>query len=267
MAKITKNGACYLTAHGKPVIRQEEKNHVAFSKIQWENTVNRISAAKFLNAGTFFVSMIVIGSFMTDTIIASAQAQTQPGVKRKFGPGQNAAPVRGVRPQGRAPVQRQRPPQAAPAEVIATEGKWIVQCDAPIPGAKDAAKKPRECGLLQTAVHKTNKQLGLTLILRQAKQGKQTTTMMQILAPVGVYLPTGVALEVDGKAAGRVPFSRCGPRFCVAFAQMRKETLATLQKGKKGKFLIYEAPGVGIPIDLELAGFSTAFKILEKIPK
>ncbi len=228
--------------------------------------MNRIPAAKFLNAGAFFVSMIAIGSFVTDTVIATAQAQTQPGVKRKFGPGQNAAPQR-VNPRGGAPVQQQQPQQTLPAEVIATKGKWIVQCDAPKPDEKDAAKKPRECGLLQTALHKTDKRLGLTLILRQVKQGEQTATMMQILAPIGVYLPTGVALEVDGKAAGRVPFSRCDPRFCVAFAQMRKETLATMQKGKNGKFLIYEAPGVGIPIELELTGFPAAFKILEKLPK
>jgi len=230
--------------------------------------VNIISVAKRLKVGTFFVSLIIAGSFVIDSAIASDPVPLrplQPGEKRKFGPGQNTPT--GVRPQGGALIQQQRPPQAPPAEVIATKGKWIVQCDAPIPGAKTAAKKPRECGLLQTVFHKTNKRLGLTLILRQTKQGKQIATMMQILAPTGVYLPTGVALEVDGKAAGRVPFSRCDPRFCVAFAQVRKETLATLRKGKKGKFLIYEAPGVGIPIDLELAGFSAAFKILEKIPK
>ena len=225
--------------------------------------MKKVSLTKVLKTSALFVSLAVAGSFVSGTVSTPADAQTQPTVKRKFGPGQNALP-RGVRP-GR-PVQQQRP-QPAPAEVIAKEGKWIVQCDAKKPAAAGAPKTPRECGILQTAVHKTNKRLGLTLILRQVKQGKKSATMMQILAPIGVYLPTGVALEVDGKAAGRVPFSRCDPRFCIAFAQMRKETLAKMKKGKKGKFLIYEAPGVGIPLNLDLAGFASAFKALEKTVK
>ncbi len=223
---------------------------------------------KFLKTSAFVVSMVAAGSFVTDVLTTTAAAQTQPGAKRQFGPGKNI-PRQGVRPQGAQPqgtAPARQQPQRPPAEVIAKEGKWVVQCDASIPGAS-GPKKPRECGLLQTALHKTNKQLGLTLILRLTKQDKKTTTMMQILAPNGVYLPTGVALEVDGKAAGRVPFSRCGPRFCVAFAQMRTETLAKIKKGKKGRFLIYEAPGVGIPLDLDLTGFSTAFKALENTTK
>lgn len=235
---------------------------------QREISVKNVSVAKLLKASALVVSMLAVGSFVSETISTTAQAQTQPGAqpaaKRKFGPGQNALP-RGPRPIRRGPAQ-QRQPQKPVADVVAKEGKWIVQCDKPLPGAA-AAKKPRTCGMLQTVVHKTNKRLGLTMVLTQVKKGKETGTMMRILAPIGVYLPTGVALEVDGSAAGRVPFSRCDPRFCVAFAQVRKETLAKMKKGKKGKFLIYEAPGVGIPLDLDLGGFSAALKALNKAQK
>jgi len=242
----------------------------SFKNNQRETTVNKFSAAKRLKTGIIFVSLIVAGNFAVDTAVASDPVQLQqgqalqPGEKRQFGPGQNVP--RGVRPQ--APIAGQPGQAQAPAgEIIAREGKWIVQCDKPAPGADGKAKTARTCGMLQTVIHKTNKRLGLTLIFAKVKQGKQTATMMRILAPVGVYLPTGIALEVDGAAAGRVPFSRCDPRFCIAFAQVRKETLAKMRKGKKGKFLIYEGPGIGIPLDLDLTGFSAGMKALENAQK
>lgn len=224
--------------------------------------MKKSSVANLLKTSTFIVSMLVVGSFLGDTVSVPAQAQTQPPAKRQFGPGKNVPRI--VRPRGQAPQQRQAPAPAAVVDTIAKEGKWLVQCDKQKPVAAGTPPKTRTCGMSQIAVHKTNKRLGLRFILSRVKQGKEIGTMMQILAPIGIYLPTGVALEVDGSAAGRVPFSRCNPSFCIAFAQVRKETLAKLKKGSKGKFLIYEAPGVSIPLDLDLGGFSAAFKILDK---
>ncbi|HFC05481.1 MAG TPA: hypothetical protein ENJ55_07215 [Rhizobiales bacterium] len=155
-------------------------------------------------------------------------------------------------------------PAKSTAETIGKFGKWVVQCDAVKKPADGSPPPKRACAMVQVALNAKNKKIGLTLILARLKQGKETATMMRIMAPISVYLPTGVALEVDGAAAGRVPFTRCLPQTCMAFAQVRKETLAKMKKGKKGKFLIYEAPGIGIPIDLDLTGFSSALKSLDK---
>ena len=223
--------------------------------------MNKLFVTQLLKTSTFVVSMLIVGSFLGETVSVPAHAQAQPAGKRKFGPGQNVP--RGIRPQGRAPQQQRQAPKPV-TDVIGKEGKWVIECDKQKPTADGTPPTAKTCGMSQIAIHKTNKRLGLRFILTRVKQGKEIGTMMQILAPIGIYLPTGVALEVDGSAAGRVPFSRCNPSFCIAFAQVRKETLAKLKKGSKGKFLIYEAPGVSIPLDLDLGGFSAAFKILDK---
>ena len=80
--------------------------------------------------------------------------------------------------------------------------------------------------------------------------------MMRVMAPIGVYLPTGVALEIDGAAVGRVPFTRCRPQICEAFAEASPETLAKMKKGTAANFIIYEAPGLGMPMKISLEGFS-----------
>ena len=45
------------------------------------------------------------------------------------------------------------------------------------------------------------------------------------MAPIGVFLPTGVGLEIDGVAVSRVPFSNCLPQICLARAEASPETL------------------------------------------
>ena len=224
--------------------------------------MKQISGSKLTQTSRLFLSLLIAGCFLTGagTGIQTGTAQAQEKQKRKFGPGQNAAP-KGARPQN--PRQRQpspQQPQQPKSKIVSKHGKWVIQCDVKKPGAKG---KPA-CALIQTAVNKDNKKIGLTLILARGKQGKEVATMMRIMAPISVYLPTGVALEVDGAAAGRVPFTRCLPQTCMAFAQVRKETLTKMQKGSKGKFLIYEAPGIGIPLELDLKGFSAALKALDK---
>ena len=82
---------------------------------------------------------------------------------------------------------------------------------------------------------------------------------MRVIAPIGVFLPTGVALEIDGNAVGRVPFTRCMPQVCMAFAEASPDTLEKMQEGQgSANFIIYEAPGIGLPMKLSLEGFSSA---------
>lgn len=188
--------------------------------------------------------------------LATPQVDAQQKPKRKFGPTENRAPLR--------LNQRQPNRKGPPPEIILKKGKWTVQCDAVDPKAGPEVKKKRGCGMSQIVISKKNKNIGLSLIIGKVKQGNQSAIMMRVLAPIGVFLPTGIALEVDGKPVGRVPFTRCLPQTCMAFAEARKETLAKMKKGKKARFLIYESPGVGIPLELDLSGFTASLDALEK---
>lgn len=204
------------------------------------------------------------------------------------------AQQRSPAPQGPAVNQfgpRVKPaarPQAAAPQVIASHGDWSIQCEqqpatasgpsaepagGPVPTAEKAAatdaQQPeapeRTCGILQTARHEQRKNIALTLVLVRGEQQGKEVTMMRVMAPIGVFLPTGVALEIDGEAVGRVPFTRCLPQMCVAFAEASPPTLEKLKKGGKANFIIYEAPGVGISLQLSLKGFTAALAELAKL--
>ncbi len=159
-------------------------------------------------------------------------------------------------------------PAAAPAvEVIATHGAWKIQCEAAPAGqaAAGQAEGQKQCGMVQSTQSEKNPKAVLTLVLIRGKQADKPVTMIRVMAPIGVFLPTGVALEIDGAAVGRVPFTRCMPQVCMAFAEASPETLDKMKKGTAANFIIYEAPGIGLPMKISLAGFSAAFNALGEL--
>lgn len=212
----------------------------------------------------------LFAGFLLFALIGEAYAQSN----RLPGPRVNAQP-------GRAG------PQVPAAQVIAKHGQWQVQCTQipvgpPAGGqqggaassggkgdktgaAKAQPKSVRQCGMLQSTASTERKNIALTLVMGTSKQGEKTVTMMRILVPVGVYLPLGVALEIDGAPVGRVPFIRCLPQICTAFAETTAETLTKMRKGAKANFIIYEAPGVGLTLPISLSGFTAAYNDLKKL--
>ena len=112
---------------------------------------------------------------------------------------------------------------------------------------------------------KDNK-IGISLIVKRFKgpDGK-VQTVMDAFAPIGVYLPTGVAMEIDGTALeGRMAFTRCLPRACDAFGEASEVTLKKFAKGKQITFYIYDRPGNGYPIKFPLSGFVESMADLDK---
>jgi invasion protein IalB len=166
------------------------------------------------------------------------------------------------------PGPRAQQGQQGPApEVVATHGDWKIQCEAARanPQGQTPAQPQKQCAMVQTGRSEKNAKLGLTTVFVRAKQNGKEITMLRILAPIGVYLPTGVALEVDGGAVGRIPFMRCLPQLCVAFGEAGDQTLDKFRKGTAANFIIYEAPGLGMPIKISLNGFAAAYTALGKL--
>ena len=203
-------------------------------------------------------SMLAAAGMASAMMTASmAQQQVSPVSPKQFGPRVNA-------PRAAAP-NRPKP------QLIAENGKWKVQCETRSPG-KDASGKAappqKVCAMVQISRDKERPQIALSLIMRQQKQGDRSATMMQIMAPIGVFLPTGIALEIDGAAVGRVPFVRClpqtraAPGLCTATAEAQKATLAKMKAGQAANFIIYEAPGAAIKMPISLDGFTASYKAL-----
>jgi invasion protein IalB len=95
------------------------------------------------------------------------------------------------------------------------------------------------------------------------KTADKQARILRILAPLGVLLPNGLGLIIDGKDLGRAYFTRCFSDGCFVQVIMDDAMLNALKAGSTAIFFIFqsEEEGIGLPVDL--TGFSDGFAALE----
>lgn len=134
-------------------------------------------------------------------------------------------------------------------------GDWQITCDTP-PGSAS-----EQCVIIQSVTAEDQPNVGLRVIaLRTADQQAR---LLRILAPLGVLLPNGLGLNIDGVDMGRVAFVRCLPNGCVAEVVMDDALLKALSDGKSALFVVFKTPEEGIGIPVSLNGFGEAFNQLK----
>ncbi len=148
-------------------------------------------------------------------------------------------------------------PLAAKAQtgtVKSQHGAWAVVCDQPAGAAGE------QCALLQNVVAEDRPEVGLSVLALKTADGK--AQILRVLAPLGILLPNGLGLYVDGKDIGRAQFVRCFEDGCYAEVILDETLRQTLSTGKAATFIVFQTPEEGIGIPVELAGFSEGFTAL-----
>jgi invasion protein IalB len=205
------------------------------------------------------VCQLALVAILSGSMVTSALAQdaAQPPVPpRGLGPRKAAKPQ--AAPEGAA--------QAPQVETVATHGQWQVQCSEAPPAAAGQPSPGKSCGMTQVVKSDKSENIGMSLIINRVKQNGKKITMMRALVPIGVYLPTGVAMEIDGAALeGRMSFTRCNPRACEGFGEASDTTMKKFMKGQAATFYIYDRPGNGYPLKVSLEGFAQAIADLDKM--
>lgn len=140
--------------------------------------------------------------------------------------------------------------------IRSTHGAWSIICDTP-PGATAEV-----CAMQQMVISQDRPEMGLAIaVLRTADNKAEVLT---VLTPLGVLLPNGLGLTVDGKNIGRAYFARCYADGCRVEVILDKPLLDALSTGKTAVFSVFDSPeeGIGFPVDLN--GFAQAFAALPK---
>jgi len=145
-------------------------------------------------------------------------------------------------------------PVLAQGIVKAQHGDWQMSCDTP-PGASF-----EQCAIIQNVTAENQPNVGLSVIV--LKTADQQARLLRVLAPLGVLLPNGLGLNIDGTDMGRVAFVRCLPNGCVAEVIMDDALIDTLSKGTTAIFVVFKTPEEGIGIPVSLIGFGDGFAAL-----
>jgi invasion protein IalB len=135
--------------------------------------------------------------------------------------------------------------------VKAQYGDWQMSCDTP-PGASF-----EQCAIIQNVTAEDQPNVGLSVIV--LKTADRQARLLRVQAPLGVLLPNGLGLNIDGADIGRVAFVRCLPNGCVAEVVLDDELIRKLSTGQNAIFVVFKTPEEGIGIPVSLNGFADGF--------
>ena len=157
------------------------------------------------------------------------------------------APAFAGPPENTVPSPAALSPGAADGNVKAQHGDWQVVCKAPPVGAKNEV-----CALVQSVTAEDRNNVGLTIYFQKFSNG---TKVLRVFAPLGILLPPGIGLKVDGVDIGHAPFLRCHTFACYAQVTVDDKLVQQLQTGKTAIFIIFQTEEAGIGIPISLNGF------------
>jgi invasion protein IalB len=145
-------------------------------------------------------------------------------------------------------------PAAAQGVVKNTFGDWQLRCETP------AGAKNEQCAIVQSVAAEDRPNVTLLVIVLRTADGK--SRLLRVVAPLGVLLPAGLGLKIDGADIGRAGFVRCLTTGCVAEVVLEDNLIEQLKKGQSATFIVFQTPEEGIGIPVSLKGFGPGFDSL-----
>lgn len=142
-----------------------------------------------------------------------------------------------------------------PTMVRANHGAWSMICDQP-PGST-----LEQCALMQNVIADDRPEIGLSIAV--LKTADRQATLLRVLSPLGVFLPEGMGLFVDGVNIGKAAFSRCYLDGCYVEVDIDEDLMKILRAGTEAVFTLnfsIDQDTIGIPVDL--SGFGEGFDAL-----
>jgi invasion protein IalB len=139
-----------------------------------------------------------------------------------------------------------RAQQSVPAQQTA----WISTC------SSTARTISLECALEQRA-STANGQFAAGLTLRIPPETRAPVAMIQV--PLGLFVPAGVTIDVDGKGSQTLPFQTCNVNGCFAGFPLAAETLDSMLKGRRLSVAYQYLDKRNVSVPISLTGFAEAY--------
>jgi len=131
---------------------------------------------------------------------------------------------------------------------------WVYQCGAE--GLKDD-----KCYIMQNIFIKES---GLRLLgVAIGYVGPNKSPWLLLTIPLGVFLPAGMSLDIDGGEEIKIPLRICLPDGCTSSIKLDKNLLTTMKKGSKANVVFVDGKTQKqIKVVVSLTGFTRAFLAL-----
>lgn len=115
-----------------------------------------------------------------------------------------------------------------------------------------------QCSMNHTVSIKETGQVLFNVTLRIPIEAGQPP-YLDIVAPLGFYLPNGLALTVADEAFASLAINRCDANGCYAGAVLTDEQLGQLKQGLGLSLAFYPKPEQSAQVEIPLIGFTEAY--------
>jgi invasion protein IalB len=154
-----------------------------------------------------------------------------------------------------APIFAPALAQAAP-EDGKTYKDWVIRCETP---TGEAAER---CFIVQNLVLKDQNQRVLLVAITYTA-GKPNPVAVLTL-PLGISLPPGITLRIDGGEPHRFAIERCVANGCKVGFILTRALLARFKAGLKAEILVHDASRSPINLPVSLRGFTAALAAIKQ---
>ncbi len=136
-------------------------------------------------------------------------------------------------------------------------GDWTVRCQG------DTEKGNRRCVLVQSAHRNENDKKQQVMLTAVGYFSKDQRLGVLFTVPLGLFLPAGLMLKVDGHDdIKRLPYQICNRDGCRAGFPLNDRWLALFKRGLKGTVTLRTMRGKSVTIPLSLKGFTEGVKAI-----
>lgn len=137
---------------------------------------------------------------------------------------------------------------------------WRVRCEQP------QGQAGERCVMLQSVMvrNEEGKQAPLLAVaIGHGEMNGQPITVMQFTVPLGLYLPSGIGLQVDNGQTVPIAIEVCTSQACVARYRLDDSMRVAMQKGQAAKLHMVRADRKQIDVPISLKGFTKAYAALK----
>jgi invasion protein IalB len=157
-----------------------------------------------------------------------------------------------------AAEQTETAPEIGSTYIKEENGAWKLRC------ARAPIGKSDPCDMFQLLINPEGEPVAEMSVQTLNATGEFIADLV-IIAPLGLLLPAGVQVKIDGRDAGRIPFIVCSKNSCVAKAGLKAADVQALKAGNVTQLAFVPADRSRAPFggDISLAGFTVSF---DKLP-
>lgn len=153
-----------------------------------------------------------------------------------------------------APVVAQEVPtiSAQGGAAAPAQENWVSRC------AANARQGPLECLIEQRLLMANTGQLVAAVSVRTPGDGDGPVMGVQL--PLGLYLPAGLTIDIDGASQQALELQTCDMNGCYASSPVSEALLTAMTRGQKLNLVFQGLNRQPVTVSSDLNGFTAAFQ-------